>query len=89
MNKVTFLKLLNILIYATCDEDLIENWIQYVPDAVYDEDFVEIAEDSELFRDVVNCFIRLSKHFKYGLKLFDEFYDGSICMKGVSCGYNR
>ena len=70
MDKVEFVKALNELILATGDEDLFE-----VPS---EEDFEFIANDEESFKETVNTFIRLSKHFKEGLNLYGNWYHGEI-----------
>ena len=76
MNKTELVRAMNEIIIATTDEDLYEVWIQVVPDQADDIDFKEIAEDKELFKDTVNCFIRLSKYFKEGLNFGGEWFKG-------------
>ena len=74
MDKVTFLKVLNELILATTDEDIIDSWLQIVPDQADDEDFKEIAEDEKLFSWTMNKFLNLSKYLRDGVKLFGKWY---------------
>ena len=76
MDKVTFLKVLNELILATTDEDIIDSWLAVFPDGADDEDFKEIAEDEELFLCIMNKFLKLSIHLKEGVKLFGNWYFG-------------
>ena len=79
MNKVEFIKALNELMLGTADEDIIEVWnMNGVPDQPDESDFEFIGNDAESFDDVVNCFIRLSKHLKDGVYIDDKFYKGNI-----------
>lgn len=79
MNKVEFIKALNELMLGTTDEDLLEVWFMNgVPDCPSQEDFEFIANNEESFDDVVNCFIRLSKHLKEGIYIDNKFYKGQF-----------
>ena len=78
MNKVEFIKSLNEIVLGLGDEDLIDVWyLNGVPDSPTDEDFDFIANDKESFDDVVNCFVRLSKHIKDGIYIDNKFYKGA------------
>jgi hypothetical protein len=77
MDKKNFVKFMNELILATTDEDVIESWIQVVPDQADEDDFKDIAEDEELFLMTMNKFLNLSKHLKEGVKLFGNWYFGN------------
>ena len=81
MDKVTFLKVLNELILATTDEDIIDSWLQVVPDQADEEDLKEIAEDEQLFIYAVTKFLNLAKYLKEGVKLFGNWYFGNNCEK--------
>ena len=72
MDKVTMLKAMHELIMATTDEDILDVW--FMNGITDEDDFKFIAEDEESFKEVVNLFIRLSKHFKDGLHLFGAWY---------------
>lgn len=76
MNKVELIKAMNEIVLATTDEDnVIDTWLRYgVPDEPTDEDFKFIANNEDSFKETVECFIILSKHFKEGLKLFGKWY---------------
>ena len=79
MNKVEFIKALNEIILGLGDEDLIEVWLTCgVPDQPDDEDFEFIANDQDSFDEVVNCFVRLSKHIKEGINIDGKWYKGQF-----------
>jgi hypothetical protein len=78
VNKFELIKAMHEIILATTDERLYEIWDRIVPDEADDTDFQDIADDKELFRDTVNCFIRLSKHFKEGLNFEGEWFMGEF-----------
>ena len=77
MNRVEFIKALNEIILGLGDEDLIEVWLMGgVPDAPSEEDFEFIANNQDSFDETVNCFVRLSKHIKEGIKIDGKWYMG-------------
>lgn len=79
MDKIQLIKALNELILATGDEDIFEVWFMTgVPDSPSEEDFEFIANNETSFKETVNTFIRLSKHFKEGLNLYGNWYKGEI-----------
>lgn len=41
------------------DEEIFEAWIQVVPDEASEDDFYEIADDSESFREVLQLFAEI------------------------------
>lgn len=56
--------------YVKCmnDENAYMSWIMIVPDEATEEDLQDIAEDDEMFQEVVELFNRLVK--KYGNDLY-------------------
>ena len=72
--KEEIIRVMNTLIHATQDEDLIDIWLMLVPDGADNTDLKEIAEDEELFKAVVTRFIGLSKYFQEGINLFGRWY---------------
>lgn len=56
--------------YVKCmnDENAYMSWIMLVPDEATEEDLQDIAEDDEMFQEVVELFNRLVK--KYGNDLY-------------------
>lgn len=50
------------------DENAYMSWIMLVPDEATEEDLQDIAEDDEMFQEVVELFNRLVK--KYGNDLY-------------------
>lgn len=57
--RVRVLKAMHTLMLAMNDEQAYLSWILLVPDCSTVEDFNEIAEDDEYFRDCVNLFRKL------------------------------
>ena len=77
MNKVEFIKALNEIILGLGDEDLTDIWLMNgVPDCPSQEDFEFIANDRDSFDEVVNLFVRMSKHIKEGIYIDNKFYKG-------------
>jgi hypothetical protein len=77
MNRVEFIKALNEIVLGLGDEELIEGWLMNgVPDCPSEEDFEFIANDQESFDETVNCFVRLSKYIKTGIKINGKWYKG-------------
>lgn len=48
----------NMLIYVD-DEDYYYTWINLIPDGATQEDFIEIAEDEELYKEAEELFKKL------------------------------
>lgn len=50
-------------------EDAYEYWSAYgIPDEPSEDDFVDIAEDDELYEDVVSAFVSIIYHYgQYGI----------------------
>ena len=77
MNRVEFIKALNEIVLGLGDEELIESWLMNgVPDCPTDEDFEFIAQNQESFNEAINCFVRLSKYIKTGIKIDGKWYKG-------------
>lgn len=77
MNRVEFIKALNEIVLGLGDEELIEEWlINGVPDCPDEDDFEFIAENQNAFDETVNCFVRLSKYIKTGIKIDGKWYMG-------------
>ena len=76
MDKIDFIKALNEIILGLGDEDIIDAWICIMPDCPTEEDFEFIANNQESFDEVVNEFVRLSKHIKTGIKVYGKWYMG-------------
>lgn len=57
--RVRVLKSMHTLMLAMNDEQAYLSWILLVPDCSTDDDFEDIAEDEEYFRDCVNLFRNL------------------------------
>ena len=75
MDKVTLLKAMHELVLALGDEEQIEPWlIAGMGDFPCDEDFEFVARNEKSFEETVHLFIKLSKHFKEGLYLYDKWY---------------
>ena len=45
------------------EEPYYQRWIDIVPDCASDEDFRDIAENEELFKDTVDCFKGIMKDY--------------------------
>ena len=59
-NRVKVLKLLNDLIMDIGDEDVFDDWFAYgIPDGATEEDYKEIAEDTEEFKRIVKVFSKI------------------------------
>lgn len=57
--RVKLLEAMNEIIIAVNDEEAYERWTYVVPDEADHSDFVEIAEDDDLYRDVCKLFRKL------------------------------
>lgn len=63
MNEMTMLKAnlmggMNEYLKELADEDVWQMWITVMPDEVDEETLIEMAEDDEIWLDVVNRFTR-------------------------------
>ena len=76
VSKKDFLKALHILICATTDEDIYEDWVRIIPDEPDEEDFKAIAEDEELFNLAIGTFVKYGKQIKSGIHLNGRWYIG-------------
>lgn len=77
MNKEKFniVKGMNEVILSMNNEEAYMTWIYIVPDEASDYDFMDIADDEELFADTVQCFKRLmNKYLKDGLYIDGKLY---------------
>lgn len=65
MNKITLnyranqLKVMHEFMCLANDEELYASWIVYMPDGATEQDFIDIAEDDDLYKDIVKSFKRL------------------------------
>lgn len=57
--RIKLLEAMNEIIIAINDESAYERWIYVVPDGASHEDFVDIAEDDDVYRDVCKLFRKL------------------------------
>ena len=72
--RADFVRSMNNIIIHLNDEDAYMNWIQVVPDGATQDDFESIADDEELFDDVVYLFKDLmERYMKNGI------YVGKTC----------
>lgn len=76
ISKKDFLKALHVLIIATTDENIYEDWDKIIPDEPDEEDFEEIAEDKELFDLAIGTFVKYGKQIKQGIHLNNRWYIG-------------
>lgn len=73
--RVDLLKGFHAIMIAMNDENAYSQWIFTVPDEATDEDFMDIAEDYEMFDSVVNEFLAIFRRFnRYGLVIGGRFY---------------
>lgn len=74
--KFELVKSMNTIVTALNNEEpYYQRWIYIVPDCASDEDFRDIAEDEELFKDTVDCFKGIMKDYlKDGIYIDKTLY---------------
>ena len=74
--KFELVKSMNTIVTALNNEEpYYQRWIHIVPDCASDEDFRDIAEDEELFKDTVDCFKGIMKDYlKDGIYIDKALY---------------
>ena len=62
--KFELVRSMNTIVTALNNEEpYYQRWIDIVPDCASDEDFRDIAENEELFKDTVDCFKGIMKDY--------------------------
>lgn len=75
--RFEILKSMNTLIKAMNNEEAYLEWIYLIPDQADDDELMECAEDSEIFKEACELFRALLK--RYGK---DGFY---LCLERAVC----
>lgn len=74
--KFELVKAMNTVVMALNHEGAYyDRWIYVVPDCATDEDFLDIAEDGELFEDAIRCFGGIMKDYSQsGIYIGNKLY---------------
>ena len=72
--RADFVRYMNNIMVHMNDEHAYMKWIAFVPDGADEEDFKAIADDEELFDDVVQLFKALMERY-----LKNGIYIGKTC----------
>lgn len=59
--RIKQLKAMHELMMLANDEEIYCTWIYTMPDEPSEEDFIDIAEDDDMYNDCFDAFVRLIK----------------------------
>lgn len=61
-SRIKQLKAMHELMKLANDEEIYMTWIYTMPDEPSEYDFADIAEDTEMYNECFDAFVRLIKH---------------------------